>query len=183
MRRVLGASAASEAPALAATRVAVIAALSATAMLFASLASAYLVRRSFADWGSPSLPPWAMGLLGCALWASFGIEGAVRADGERRAQALQNLGVASAVYLLGAVWVIGSILRGPGQIRAPHDAFIVILLSLHAVHAVLGTAFSTWALGHAAIAQKDGGLALVRLVTHFLTALLLAVFGLLFGLR
>ncbi len=55
-----------------ASRVAVVAALAATTMLFASLASAYLVRRSFPDWTAPAPVPWPFVLLGCGTWASIG---------------------------------------------------------------------------------------------------------------
>ena len=62
-----------------ALRVAVVAALSATVMLFASLVSAYLVRRSFEDW-RPAPALWPLPLMAWGLLASVGIDVASRAE-------------------------------------------------------------------------------------------------------
>lgn len=158
-----------------ASRVGVVAALAATTMLFASLASAYLVRRSFPDWTEPALVPWPFALLACASWASMGIEAACRSEGRLRRRGLINLAGASALYLTGAIAVIASIARGEGGMTVPHQAFVALLLGVHVVHALLGGAFS-----FLAIRVPDQGLSLVRLVTHSLTTLLLAIFFLLF---
>src|SRR5436190_1994186 len=85
-----------------AARVAVVAALSATTMLFASLVSAYLVRRSFTDWR----PAPSIGLLvlaAFALAASGGLEVAARGAGARRRLGLMSLALSSGLYLLGAI--------------------------------------------------------------------------------
>jgi hypothetical protein len=76
--------------------------------------------------------------------------------------------------------VIASIALGEGRLAAPHQAFVVLLLGVHVVHAILGGGFSLVALSTSA---SDHGLPLVRLVTHSLTALLFAIFFLLFVLR
>ncbi len=163
-----------------AARVAVVAALAATTMLFASLASAYLVRRSFPDWTAPALVPWPFVLLACGAWASIGIEAACRSEGRPRHRSLVNLAAASLLYLGGAITVIVSIASGEGRLAAPHEAFVVLLLGVHVVHAILGGGFSFLALRTSA---SDRSLPLVRLVTHSLTSLLFAIFFLLFVLR
>lgn len=165
-----------------ASQVAVVAALAATAMLFASLVSAYLVRRSFADWGSPSLPLWPIPLLGCALLASAAMEGAVGNPAATRSPSLRRLGLASLTYLLIALGAVSGTLLS-GGISAPHDAFIVLLLSLHVVHALVGATFAAFMLRPRAKAPAESALGQVRLVTHFLTALLIGILLLLFGLR
>lgn len=162
-----------------AARVAVVGALAATTMLFASLVSAYLVRRSFADWRANEAL-WPVALLACAVVASAGVEAAGRAGGEeRRRFGLRVLGLFSAAYLVGALGVIASVVTGPSGLASPHDAFVVLLLGVHAVHALLGMGFaSSMFRGGSEIA-----LPLVRLVTHFLTLMLFGIVFVLFGLR
>ena len=75
-----------------ALRVAVVAALSATMMLFASLASALLVRRAFEDW-RPASAVWPWILLGFGLAASAGMEVAARSHGRRRVAGFSILGL------------------------------------------------------------------------------------------
>lgn len=165
-----------------ATRVAVVGALSATTMLFASLVSAYLVRRSFADW-RPAPAAWPFGLLILASWASMAMEVAFRSEGRKRARAFMSLALASALYLIGALAVTVSIAVARGGLTAPHDAFIVMLLGVHVAHAILGAAFATWVLRDTAGGPSENSLLLARLVTHFLTALLFAIVFLLFVLQ
>ena len=164
-----------------ATRVAVVAALSATTMLFASLVSAYLVRRSFADW-RPSPAWWPVVLLAFAFAASAGVEVGARGEGRRRRLGFMGLALASLLYLAGALAVIASIASGEGGLEMPFNAFVALLLSVHVVHAILGGAFSAWILGNEGGASENA-LVLARLVTHFLTALLCAIVFILFGLR
>lgn len=164
------------------TSVAVVAALSATTMLFASLVSAYLVRRSFSDW-RPSPAVWPVFLLAFGLSASVAIEVAVRSKGIGRRRGLISLGLASALYLVGALGVIFSIVRSEGGLTPPHRAFVVLLLGVHLAHAILGAAFAGSILRDVAPGPSENSLLLARLVTHFLTALLLAIVFLLFVLR
>jgi heme/copper-type cytochrome/quinol oxidase subunit 3 len=164
-----------------ATQIAVVAALAATSMLFASLASAYLVRRSFADW-RPSPALWPLFLLGFALAASGGVEVAAR-NPKRRRQGLVVLGLGSGLYLAGATLVIASVVSGGGGLTMPFNAFVVLLLGVHAVHATLGAAFSFWILRLETPDSSEHALGLTRSVTHFLTALLCAIVFLLFGLQ
>lgn len=167
-----------------AMRVAVVAALSATVMLFASLVSAYLVRRSFEDW-RPAPALWPLVLLTFGLLASVGIEVACRAEGVRRRAGFIALALASPLYFLSAVAVIASTVSGPRGLAAPHDAFVALLLGVHALHAVLGAVFAIWALRDAEASWSGSGerFVLARLVTHFLTALLLGILFVLFVLR
>ena len=165
-----------------ATRVAVVAALSATTMLFASLVSAYLVRRSFSDW-RPAPAMWPLALLAFAFAASTGIEIAALAAGNRRRLGFMGLAFGSGLYLMGVISVIGSIASESGGIMGPFNAFVVLLLSLHAMHALLGSAFAWWILRSGSSAESDHGLLLARLVTHFLTALLCGILFLLFILQ
>lgn len=163
-----------------ATRVAVVAALSATAMLFASLFSAYLVRRSFADWRSASAN-WPVFLLALAFAASLSIEVTARASGHGPRFGRFGLVLGSFLYLLGALFVIAT--TAATGLDAPFDAFVVLLLGLHVLHAILGGAFAWSILGAGEGRPSAHGLLLARLVTHFLTVLLCAILFLLFGLR
>ena len=167
-----------------ALRVAAVAALSATVMLFASLVSAYLVRRSFEDW-RPVPALWPLPLIAFGLLASVGIEVASRAEGARRRAGLVALALASGLYLQTALVVIGSTVTGPRGLAAPHDAFVALLLGVHVLHAVLGAVFAVWALREVKALRLSSGepFILVRLVTHFLTALLLGILFVLFVLR
>jgi heme/copper-type cytochrome/quinol oxidase subunit 3 len=164
-----------------AIQVAVVAALSATTMLFASLVSAFLVRRSFVDW-RPLPALWPAVLLAFAFAASGGIEVAARGEGRQRRRGLTGLALASALYLVSALAVIGSVVSRAGGLEMPFNAFVVLLLSVHVVHAILGGAFASWIL-RADAGPPDHALLLARLVTHFLTALLCAIVFLLFGLQ
>jgi heme/copper-type cytochrome/quinol oxidase subunit 3 len=164
-----------------ATRIALVAALSATSMLFASLASAYLVRRSFADW-RPARAWWPFVLLTFAFAASWGIEVATRNQALRRA-GLMGLALGSGLYLLGALSVIGSVVSGASGLTMPFNAFVVLLLGVHAVHAILGGAFAFWILRAETSGPSHHALSLARGLTHFLTALLCAIVFLLFGLQ
>lgn len=165
-----------------ATRIAVVAAVSATCMLFASLASAYLVRRSFADWQAAEASwPWALIALG--IGASAAVEVASRSRGAGRRRALAALAATSALYLAGALIVIGSIVRGESGLARPHDAFIALLLGVHVAHAILGGGFAFRALRIAEGGPGSDGIFLARMVTHFLTILLAGVLFLLFVLQ
>ena len=179
----VSATAAERTPAVeSATRVAVVAALSATTMLFASLVSAYLVRRSFADW-RPSPAVWPAVLLAFAFAASGGIEVATGGQGIRRRLGFMGLALASVLYLVGALAVIGSVVSGEGGLEMPFNAFVALLLSVHVVHAILGGAFAFRVLRAEADGPSENALLLARLVTHFLTALLCAIVFLLFVLQ
>ena len=162
-----------------ALRVAVVAALSATMMLFASLASALLVRRAFEDW-RPAYAAWPWILLGFGLAASAGMEIAGRSLGRLRVVGLAILGLSSTLYLAGALFVLGSLVSGPHGLSRPHDAFIALLLGVHVLHAILGTAFAARVLRAASGGSSETNFALARLVTHFLTALLVFILALLF---
>ena len=165
-----------------ATRVAVVAALSATTMLFASLVSAYLVRRSFPDW-RPSPAMWPLALLAFALAASLGLEVAARAERNRRRLGFMALALGSGLYLLGVIAVIASVTSDARGLVGPFNAFVVLLLSLHAVHALVGSAFAWWVLRADTSTGPEHGLLLARLVTHFLTALLCGILFLLFVMQ
>lgn len=165
-----------------ATRVAVVASLGASTMLFASLLSAYLVRRSFADW-RPSPALWPLVLLAFAFMASGGMEIAARSAGAGRRFGLQALALASGLYLAGAFGVIGSVASGEGGLQMPFNAFVALLLGVHVSHAIVGGGFAAWVLRVEGGGPADQGLRLARLVTHFLTALLCAIVFLLFGLQ
>jgi heme/copper-type cytochrome/quinol oxidase subunit 3 len=164
-----------------ATRVAVAAALSATTMLFASLVSAYVVRRSFADW-QPASASWPAVLLGFAFAASAAIEIAARAEGGGKRFAILGLAVSTVLYLAGALIVIASTANGALGLRSPFDAFVVLLLGVHVFHALIGGAFAYRVLRRAGGPSPEA-LLMVRVVTHFLTALLFGVVFVLFGLR
>ncbi len=161
-----------------ALRVAVVAALSATMMLFASLASALLVRRSFEDWRPAASAAWPWILLGFGLAASAGMEIAARSYAWRQRAGFAILGLSSSLYLAVALFVLGSLVSGENGLSRPHDAFIALLLGVHVLHAILGTAFAARLLRAASGGSSE--IALARLVTHFLTALLVFILALLF---
>ncbi|MEO8362194.1 MAG: hypothetical protein ABI672_19360 [Vicinamibacteria bacterium] len=162
-----------------ATRVGLVAALSAASMLFASLVSAYLVRRSFPDW-RPSPALWPFGLLFFAMAASAGIEVASRSIDARRRAAMWLVAIGSALYLFCAIGALAVLCEAEGGLNPPHRAFVVLLLGVHVVHALLGVIFSIWTLRPASHLRGDEGIELSRLAIHFLTALLAAIIGLLF---
>lgn len=177
MRTVALASPSRSQAEVSALRVAVVAALSATMMLFASLASALLVRRAFEDW-RPASAVWPWILLGFGLAASAGMEIAARSQGRRRVAGFSILGLSSSLYLAVALFVLGSLVSGENGLSRPHDAFIALLLGVHVLHAILGTAFAARLLRAASGGSSE--IALARLVTHFLTALLVFILALLF---
>ena len=161
-----------------ALRVGVIGALAAASMLFASLVSAYVVRRSFADWREASAV-WPFILLTLATCASLGMEMAARAEGPSRRRGWSVLVWSSVAYLVIAIAVLVSITSPPG-LPPPHRAFAFLLLGLHVVHAILGGAFAQWVLRTPASVSGEASLSLCRLVTHFLTLLLAAILFILF---
>lgn len=182
MRAPMAASPGFHDPMQQATRVAVVAALSATAMLFASLASAYLVRRSLPDW-RPAAPGWSFLLLGLGLLASTGMEAAARSRERRRRLGLRLLGGSSLAYLITVFLIVAGTVTEPGGLAAPHQAFVALLLGLHGLHALVATLFAHFALGASHPEAAGPVLFLARLATHFLTALLVAILFLLFVLQ
>lgn len=165
-----------------AARVAVVAALSATTMLFASLASAYLLRRSFDDW-RPGPEAWPLALVVLGGAASVLVETAFRTAGNTRRAALALVAACSAFYLLATLGLIAERSFGEGGLSEPHSAFVVLLLSMHGAHAALGVLFSRWLLRGPSASLSTERWFLVRLVTHFLTLLLTMILGVLFVLR
>ena len=168
---------------LAAMRVVVVAALSATTMLFASLVSAYFVRRSFTDWAVPKDELWPWVLLSLAIGVSVGLEIALRASVEGKRIALQGAALLTASYLVGALGVIGSMVTGPGGLHTPHRAFVALLLGIHVIHSILGGVFTGALLREPAEALPSDRVFLARLVTHFLAGLVLFIVVLLFVVR
>jgi len=163
------------APAPQAARVAVVGAMGATTMLFASLLSAYFVRRSFPDWRDSGLL-WPVGLGVCALAASLGLEGSLRLPSPWRPWARGAFGLLSGAYLLGALVAVAScVSRG---LALPHEAFVALLLGTHVLHALAAVFLVRFLEG-----EGDEGRALARGVVHFLTALLLLILLVLFAIR
>ena len=167
----------------AAIRVAVVAALSGTTMLFASLASAYFVRRSFADWKVPTEMRWPWALLGLALGISAGLEMSLRVRPERRRAPLAGTALLTASYLAVAIAVIGSLAASPGGLGLPHRAFVVLLLGVHVAHSIFGGVFTAALLRDASGVFSPSQVLLARMVTHFLSGLVLFIVGLLFLVR
>jgi heme/copper-type cytochrome/quinol oxidase subunit 3 len=161
-----------------ARRVAVVGALSATTMLFASLVSAYLLRRSFTPWHQEDAL-WPAVLLTFASLASIGIEVATRASGGPRLMGLLALCLGNALYLAGAASVILT-LGSKNGLTSPHAAFTALLLGVHAVHAFVGSVFSLVMVRESGRGLRGSGPALARLVTHFLTVMLFAIAFVLF---
>ena len=158
-------------------QVAVAAGLGATAMLFAALTSALIVRRSFPDWTSVAARPFlSLGIL--ALLASFSIEWHVRTR-FARGVAFRTFLAANLLYLAAAAATIWRV-AGSG-LGAPQSAFLVLFLGLHALHAAGATIFCVVVLrasGERAESDMEDGGGLARLVTHFITLLLIVILAL-----
>ena len=164
-------------------RVGVVASLAATGMLFASLVSAYLVRRSLPDW--EAIPDRRLGvLLVFAGLASLGVELGSKTGASRRVRLGGSMAVlGSALYLLLALEVLRHAIVTPPGLAAPHSAFLMLLLGVHVLHALAGGTFAIL-LRRAAGGSDDGDVRwALRVVAHFLFGLLAVLVFVLLGLK
>ena len=154
-------------------------------MLFAGLASAYLVRRSGTDW-SPIAMPGILWLNTALLVASSFTMEVARGDDSRGRLNGARLWLAL-TGVLGLAFVAGQ-LAGWQQLVAmgvylptnPHSSFFYILTGLHGLHLLGGVVFMTHAFGRLWRARA-APLRLCAMYWHFMGGVWLFLVYLLFG--
>ncbi len=143
-------------------------------MLFAAFGSAYIVRRSGADWVPVQLP--------VALWLSTAFliasSGALEVA---RLRAENGAGRSSMIptVLLGCAFVVCQVFawnqlaaQGVFIPSSPHSSFFYLLTGVHAVHVLGGLAMLTWATVNweTAPAERARRLTLCATYWHFFAA-------------
>jgi len=170
------------------TRFGLVAFMGTVTMLFIGFTSAYLLRRTSADWRPLAAPG--------VLWLNTAVLLASSATLETARRKLRDWDIASmwppllATGLLGVLFVLGQLvawgaLRAQGVFLAsnPHSSFFYVLTGIHALHLLGGLVwFVVVALRARRLALTPGtdGLALFALYWHFLGALWLYLLFLLF---
>ena len=159
-------------------------------MLFIGFTSAYILRRSSADW-RPLSPPSLLWINTAVLLAS-----SLTIDGARRRLRGWELravrGWVAATGLLGALFVVGQIgawrqLAAQGVFLAtnPHSSFFYVLTGVHIVHLLGGLCWFGVVLSKVrrmAYTPGEDGLGLFATYWHFLAALWVYLLFLLFVL-
>jgi cytochrome c oxidase subunit 3 len=156
-------------------------------MLFIGFTSAYVARRASADW-RPLAPP-------ALLWvnSAFLLASSVTVERARRRLKRWEPGVVAwlgATGALGALFVAGQVaawrsLTAQGVLLAanPHNSFFYLLTGLHVVHLLGALAWFLvvlWKARRMAYTPGQDGLGLFATFWHFLGALWVYVFLLLF---
>jgi len=163
--------------------------LGTVAMLFAAFASAYIVRRSGADWRPLTLPPVLWGNTVVLLMASAMLEAGARLGASRRWQlAGAAFGLA---LLLSLAFVIGQVIAWRALVSAgiylptnPSSSFFFMLTGAHALHVVaaLGVTawgcWMTWGGGPRDGVRWQTSADVARVFSHFLFAVWLFVLAL-----
>jgi cytochrome c oxidase subunit 3 len=157
-------------------------------MLFIGFTSAYILRRSSADW-RPLAPPLLLWLnTAVLLTSSLTIEGARKRLRGWELRAVRSW--VAATGLLGALFVVGQIgawkqLAAQGVFLAsnPHSSFFYVLTGVHIVHLLgglcwFGVVFSK--VRRMAYTPGEDGLGLFATYWHFLAALWIYLLFLLF---
>lgn len=157
-------------------------------MLFIGFTSAYLVRKTGADWRPLAPPP--------ILWANTLVLLASSASLERARRLFRAWDLPAARKWIGATGVLGGLFVA-GQVGAwrslaaqgiylasnPHSSFFYLLTGLHALHLLGGLAWFgavVARLRRMAYAPGEDGLGLFANYWHFLALLWLYLFFLLF---
>jgi cytochrome c oxidase subunit 3 len=157
-------------------------------MLFIGFTSAYVVRRAAADW-APLRAPAVLWANGAVLLAST-----VTLEVARRRlrgwDLVGSQGWLAATGVLGALFLGGQLLAWRALARAgvflasnPHSSFFYVLSGLHGLHLVGGLiwfAVALWKVRRMAYTPGEDALALFATYWHFLTALWVYLFVLLF---
>jgi len=158
-------------------------------MLFAGFTSAYLVRRTSADWVPIYSPPILWVNTALLILSSVGLE---MAKGARRAVHSRGAQVwLLASVVLGSVFIIGQILAwqqlGASGIflpTSPHSSFFYMLTGVHAVHVLGGIAGLLYVLWHEwnlrPVLSAAAPISLVAAYWHFVTGVWLFLYVLLF---
>lgn len=157
-------------------------------MLFVGFTSAYVVRRAAADWAPLDAPRilWANGAV--LIASSVTLEVA-----RRRLRGWDLVGTQAWLALtgaLGGLFLAGQLLgwralaaQGVFLATNPHSSFFYVLSGLHALHLVAGLLWFgvvMWRVRRMAYTPGEDALALFATYWHFLTALWLYLFVLLF---
>jgi cytochrome c oxidase subunit III len=157
-------------------------------MLFVGFTSAYVVRRAAADWADLPTPGvlWIGGALLLASTATLEIARR-RLRGWDLSGARSWLGLTG---LLGALFLAGQLAAWQRLARLgvylatnPHSSFFYVLSGLHALHLVVGLIWFgvvMWKVRRLAVTPGSDALALFATYWHFLTALWVYLFVLLF---
>jgi cytochrome c oxidase subunit 3 len=157
-------------------------------MMFIGFTSAYMVRRTSADWAPLPAPGLLFVNTALLLLSSGTLEGA-----RRRLRGWNVAGVApwlTATGLLGALFVTGQVAawrllsaRGFFLGSNPHNSFFYLLSGVHAVHLVVGLVWFVVVLVKArrlAYTPGEDGLGMFATYWHFLTGLWVYLLLLLF---
>lgn len=157
-------------------------------MLFAGFTSAYLVRRTAADWVPIYSPPILWVNTALLILSSVGLE---VAESARKAGRLRVRGWLLASAALGLAFIVGQILAwrqlsasGIFLPTSPHSSFFYMLTGVHAVHVLGGIAGILYVLGREWHLRSAGSaaspMALVATYWHFVTGVWLFLYVLLF---
>jgi len=123
--------------------------LATVTMLFAAFTSAYVVRRSGADWRHVSLPPmlWLNSVVLAASSLALEAGRAAGARGRWRA----SIGAVLAALTLGLGFLAGQIVAWRQMVAAgvylptsPHGAFFYMMTGAHAAHVAAALAVLSW---------------------------------------
>ena len=152
-------------------------------MLFAAFTSAYIVRRSSADWVHVTLPTVLWANTGLLLASSMTLEAARGAASRGRVQA--TVLFLAATTGLGLLFVGGQFAgwrelaaQGVFVPTSPHSSFFYILTGLHALHVAGGLVFLV-SVAWRVTRRRQGAQMLVRLGAtywHFMGGLWVFLF-------
>jgi len=159
-------------------------------MLFIGFTSAYLIRRTSADW-RPLSPPWILWLNTAALVASsFTLQAARRRLRDWDLRGLPPWVAATGV--LGVLFLAGQIMawrrlaaQGIFLASNPHNSFFYVLTGLHGLHLLGGLVWFAAVLVQVrrmAYTPGEDGLRLFATYWHFLAGLWIYLLFLLFVL-
>ncbi len=170
------------------SRFGLLAFLGTVSMLFVGFTSAYIVRRSSADWRPISAPYLLWANTALLLASSALLESARRRLRSWDLPATRNRVCASGA--LGVIFVAGQLLvwrqlaaRGVFLASNPHSSFFYVLTGLHAVHLAGGLVWFSVVLSRLArmtLTPGQDGLRLLATYWHFLGALWIYLVLLLF---
>lgn len=159
--------------------------LGTVSMLFIGFTSAYMVRRTSADWRPVAMPPLLWATTASIAASSLMVERARRATRRGRMDAARAAFAGAAA--LAALFAGGQVLAWKTLAAAgvflstnPHSAFLYVLTGAHLVHVAGGLFWAGAALSRLRRAAGGDPLALFATYWHFLGALWVYLLLLLF---